>query len=79
MKPNPTTPKTPWTKSDSAIRKAGVRPRSLPNPIRKQLLFSQVVLDEVKFCDTYVWQFPGVKYISITCLIEIQNIKNVLT
>ena len=47
-KPKPTTPQTPRSKTHSAIRKAGLSPRNLLRPIRKQLLFAQVVVDEVK-------------------------------
>lgn len=42
------TPKTPRSKTNSVIRKAGVSPKNLPRPIRKQLLFAQVVVDEVE-------------------------------
>ena len=42
------TPKTPRSWANSAIRRAGVSPRSLPPQIRKQLLFAQVMADEVK-------------------------------
>ena len=42
-----TAPNTPRSKTNSAIREAGVSPRSLPPQIRKQLLFAQVMADEV--------------------------------
>ena len=41
-------PMTPRKKVNSEIRKAGVSPRVIPKPIKNQLLFANVISEEIK-------------------------------
>ena len=43
-----TEPMTPRRKVNSEIRKAGVSPSVIPKPIKNQLLFANVISEEIK-------------------------------